>query len=70
MSTRQIKRLKQQLQEFQEQEVKPLHLACTAQTTFDTFPKKSDGNFTHEYGEESTAAMILQNYLQGENEEG
>ena len=50
--------------------MKPLHLACTAQTTFDTFPKKSDGNFTHEYGEESTAAMILQNYLQGENEEG
>ena len=56
-------------QEYEEQNVDPLHLACTAETMFDTFPYKSDLNFSREFGIESDSFLTLQRYLMGENVE-
>ena len=58
------------VQDYDEQEVAPLHLACTATTMFDTFPVKADMNFSKHFGLESEAFNTLQSYLLGHNVEG
>merc|ERR1712042_21704 len=57
------------MEEYEEQNVDPLHLACTAETMLDTFPYKSDLNFSREFGIESDSFLTLQRYLMGENVE-
>ena len=57
-------------QGFEEEEVPPLHLACTAVDTLDQFPVKGDMNFSKEFGIESEYLDILHQYLSGENVEG
>jgi len=55
---------------FEEQEVPPLHLACTAVETLDQFPVKGDMNFSKEFGIESQYFNVLHQYLSGENVQG
>ena len=57
-------------QGFEEQEVPPLHLACTAVETLDQFPVKGDMNFSKEFGIESQYFNVLHQYLSGENVQG
>ena len=45
----------------------PLHLACMAAHVFDSFPDKSDLNFSTEYGLESDYFQLLLKYLGGDN---
>ena len=49
------------------EEVPPLHIACTAAYVFDSFPVKSDLNFSTEYGLESEYFQLLLKYLGGNN---
>ena len=57
------------LQTFEEEEVPPLHLACTSVDTLDQFPVRGDMNFSKEFGIESQYFEILHHYLHGKNVE-
>ena len=64
------KRVLRHLAWYEEQEVPPLHLACTAVSMLDTFPARADTNFSRQFGLESEYVGQLQRYLEGENKEG